>query len=79
MKKFVCSNLYYFYETNNFISHQIDLAFIESTSKKTVGFIIGSMVENKLYYPVHTEMITEIHEWNNWFIIGWHVYNYIIL
>eukprot|EP00102_Acyrthosiphon_pisum_P020398 XP_016657608.1 PREDICTED: polycystic kidney disease and receptor for egg jelly-related protein-like [Acyrthosiphon pisum] len=44
---------------------------IQSTSKKTVGFIIGRLVENKLYYPVHTEMITEIREWNNWFIIGW--------
>lgn len=70
----VRSNLYYFYKINKFISHQINRFGIESTSKKTVGFIIGRMVENKLYYPVHTEMITEIREWNYWFIIGWHVY-----
>jgi len=74
----VRSNLYYFYKINNFISHQINHFGIESTSKKTVGFIIERMVENKLYYPVHIEMITEIREWNYWFIIGWHVYNIII-
>jgi len=78
MRKFVRSYLYYLYKTNNFISHQINHVFIESTSKKTFGFIIGRMVENKLYYPVHTEMITEIREWNKWFIIGWHVYNIIL-
>jgi len=48
--------------------------FIESTSKKAFVFIIKRLVENKLYYPVHTEMITEISQWNYWFIIGWYVY-----
>lgn len=47
---------------------------IESTSKKAFVFIIERLVENKLYYPVHTEMITEIRQWNYWFIIGWYVY-----
>ncbi|XP_050063461.1 uncharacterized protein LOC126552720 isoform X6 [Aphis gossypii] len=43
----------------------------QSTSKKAFVFIIERLVENKLYYPVHTEMITEISQWNYWFIIGW--------
>jgi len=48
--------------------------YIESTSKKALEFIIKRLVENKLYYPAHTEMMTEIRQWNHWFIIGWYVY-----
>lgn len=44
------------------------------TETNVFKYIMGIIAENKnIYYPVHTEMITEKSQWNYWFIIGWHV------
>lgn len=38
-------------------------------------YSIGIIAQNKnIYYPVDTETMMERHQWNHWFIIGWHVY-----